>query len=218
MAALYSLTRFLVWTALIIGLVIGAARATALRWVRLPTNDPVLETSVLPTLEGGDLILLWRLGKPRFGDLVLCPEPGYPERFVIGRIAGESGDQVRIKDSKATVNGDAFAIERSCDPPVFTFLHPDRPSEEVSQQCMWEAIGNHLHMMGGTGAFKILPEDRQYDVPEGQWFLLSDNRIFPYDSRDYGFVAVDSCNETVIGRLVSRRGWNDAPRRLTYVQ
>ncbi len=213
-----ALTRFLVWTALLTGVAVGVLRLTALRWVRLPENDPVLETSVLPTLEGGDLIVLWRLGRPSFGDLVLCPEPHVPERYVIGRIIAEGGDKVHLKEGKPFVNERQLIVDRRCDPPQFSFPHPDRPSEQVDQQCGWEEMGSALHMMGDPQIGKIVAEDRQYEVPDGHWFLLSDNRHFSYDSRDFGYIDASTCKELVLTRLVSRRGWTDAKRRITYIQ
>lgn len=218
MAAFYSLTRFLVWCAIIIGLIIGALRLTMIRWVRLPTMaaDPVFSLSVLPTLEGGDLILTFRLGTPDFGDLVLCPEPGAPERYIIGRVFGEGGDRVKITNSVPTVNGDSFVLERSCDPSVITYRHPETGAE-VKQQCHMEAVAGGLHPIGVGDGQKIVPENREYNVPDGRWFLLSDNRLYPYDSRDYGYVDAASCKERVFGRLVSQRGWKDVNKRLTYI-
>lgn len=218
MAALHTLTRFLLWFAIVIGIILGLARVTFLRWVRLPTNDPVLETSILPTLEGGDLILLSRIGTPVLGDLILCPEPQFPERYVIGRILGEAGDRVQFKNGRPHVNGKPLSLERSCDPSQFSFPHPGNSQEQVTQSCHWEDLAGNLHMMGDLGGHQVVPEDRLFEVPPGKWFLVSDNRLFPYDSRDFGYIDVDSCSETVVGRIVSRRGWGDVARRLNYIQ
>ncbi|HEY4106972.1 MAG TPA: S26 family signal peptidase, partial [Polyangiaceae bacterium] len=90
--------RALFWLVAIVGGLIGILRATAIRWWQLPLNDPYFEASIAPTLRGGDWVLLWRATKPKFGDLVLCPEPK-TNRPVIGRVAGESGDHVSILGS-----------------------------------------------------------------------------------------------------------------------
>lgn len=209
--------RFLIWTAVILGLFLGVLRAVAIRWLWLPTDDPVLEASISPTLAGGDLIVTARVTHPVFGDLVLCPEPDAPERYVIGRIVGEGGDSVRLENGHVFVNGKGFRSERSCDPQKFTLLDPNS-DEEVEQTCYFEALANHLHMTGSVSGFKVRPEDREFDVEEGMFFLLSDNRLFPYDSRDYGLVEVKSCKETVVARIVSAEGWMDADRRLDYIQ
>lgn len=212
------LIRFLVWCAIVVGLVVGIARLTAVRWLRVPTNDPVFSTSLIPSIWPGDLILLWRLTTPAFGELVLCPEPNYPERYVIGRIVGIAGDSVVLENGEPYTNGEEFVEERACTPQMITYPHPDDSAEEVTQQCHWEAMANKLHQVGSTQGHDVRPEDRQYDVPEGHYFLISDNRLFPYDSRDYGFVEASSCKETVVGRLVSRKGWADSENRLDYIQ
>lgn len=209
--------RFLVWTAVILGLILGALRAVAIRWFWLPTDDPVFEASISPTLTGGDLIVAARVTRPVFGDLVVCPEPGAPDRYIIGRIVGEAGDSVLLENGHVFVNGKGFRPERGCDPRSFTLIDPNT-DQEVEQVCTWEAAANHLHMTGSVNGFKIRPESREFHVDEGMFFLASDNRLFPYDSRDYGLVEVESCKETVVARIVSAKGWMDVSRRLDYIQ
>lgn len=218
MAAFYSFTRFLVWILIIFAVVIGVLRATILRWVWLPDSkaDPIFAASILPSLEGGDLILTYRLGDPAFGDLVLCPEPAAPQRFVIGRIFGEPGDRVHIVNGKPQVNGDTFVFERNCEPSAFSYVHPETRAQ-VDQQCQMEAVGSGLHRTGVADGHKVVPADRQYTVPEGSLFLLSDNRLVPYDSRDYGYVPEATCKERVFARVVSGRGWSDVERRLAFI-
>src|SRR5688572_32893839 len=106
------LFRLLMWVAIVVGVVVGGLRLLAIRWVRLPANDPVFTTSLQPTAAGGDLLLLQRVTRPEFGDLVLCPEPNYPERYVIGRIIGLPGDVLRLKDGVPELTGKAFPFER----------------------------------------------------------------------------------------------------------
>jgi signal peptidase I len=209
--------RFLVWSALILAVIVGLARAVAIRWIRLPVNDPTFEASILPSLAGGDLVIAARITRPTFGDLVLCPEPDYPTRYVVGRIAGEGGDEVRIVNGVPYVNGQKFIVERGCDPGYFEYPHPDDESI-VKQQCEWEALATHLHKVGSIGNHTVSPSESQTDVEEGRLFLLSDNRLHPYDSRDFGTVDAATCKETIVLRLVSRDGWLDADHRIDYIQ
>ena len=213
-----SLVRFLAWGLLAVGLLLGILRATVLRWFWLPTNDPIFETSVIPSLRGGDLILTSRITSPKFGDLVVCPEPDHPERYVIGRIIGEPGDEVEIINGEPRVGRYKFIVERNCDPGKIKYPNPDNEAEEVVQYCDMEAIANHLHRTGGLGGHEIRPETLTYTVTEGKFFLISDNRLYHYDSRDFGLVDIDSCKETVFLRLVSKEGWLDAENRLNYIQ
>ena len=210
--------RTLLWAIILVAGVLGVARLTVFRWFKIPLDDPVLAASIRPTLWEGDWVLTWRAVRPVFGDLVVCPEPDYPSRFVIGRIAGEAGDRIDIHNGIPTTNGKGYRDERSCDPSTFTFPNPNNDAEELSQSCGWEAMANHLHQVGKTSGHKIMPADVAIEVPEGKLFLLSDNRVFPYDSRDFGLVDNSSCKETIIGRLVSKRGWMDSKNRLNYIQ
>jgi len=209
----------LVWVAIFVGVIVGGLRLLAIRWIRLPSNDPVFTTSLQPSVEAGDLVVLQRLSSPEFGDLVLCPEPNYPKRYVIARIIGMPGDVIRIKDQAPEVNGKTFPFERMCDPHTIRYPHPAQPSEEVVQQCYYEALASQrVHKTGRVTGHKFSPEDRRWEVPDGHYFLVSDNRLFPYDSRDYGVVPIESCKETVSLRLVSKLGWTDVEKRMTLIQ
>ncbi|NLE86861.1 MAG: signal peptidase I [Myxococcales bacterium] len=213
-----ALLRFLLWTALLLGVIGAFLHLTMLRVWRVPMNDPVLQASLTPTLQPGDLIVLWRLTEPTFGDLVLCPEPDYPERVVIGRVFGEGDDVIEFDKGSPKVNGKGFTYERQCSPPEFTVTHPDDESKEITQRCFWEAMANRVHMTGSTQTYGSPRSWEETTVPPGQLYLVSDNRLFPYDSRDYGPVPKESCRETVVFRLVSRHGWRDTDARLTVIQ
>jgi signal peptidase I len=211
------LGRGLFWVALVLGILVGVARLTAIRWWRIPADDPYLEASIAPTLRGGDLIILWRLGKPHFGDLVICPEPKRPDRIVIGRIAGEGGDDIKVDGAKATINGRAAETEHACDPNRFTVTHPTT-HQDVEQDCQVEAIAGVSHMRGGVLGAGVLPAPVDQKIAEGKVFLLSDNRLLPYDSREFGLVDQDTCTEMVLFRLVSAKGFFDEKARFTFIK
>jgi signal peptidase I len=221
------LTRALVWLFVLIGIVIGVARATAIRWWRLPEDDPYLEASVAPTLRGGDLLVLWRLTKPEVGDLVLCPEPAAPSddgevtssgRIVIGRIVAEGGDNVHVKAGRIHVNGRPLPTDSTCEQSTFS-VHDPETQHQLIQRCSLEKIGVRVHQIGGAGPETQLPLDKSaVEVNAGQVWLASDNRMLPFDSRDYGALDLDDCKETVIFRLVSARGFFDVESRLTLIR
>lgn len=215
--AMRKLARFLAWTAVIVGALIGLARGFLLRWWTVPENDPYLEASVAPTLEGGDVIILWRATKPSFGDLVMCPEPNAPGRMVIGRLYGEEGDDITVDGDRVIVNGKASGTERSCTEQTFVAKEP-RTGREVTQPCSVEELAGHTSMRGGRGDSKLAPQQRQTKVAPGKVYLVSDNRLFPYDSRDFGTVERASCAETVLFRLVGRNGFFDDGRRFEFLR
>jgi signal peptidase I len=211
------LGRGLFWVLLVLAAIVGLARATALRWWRVPEGDPFLEASIAPTLRGGDLIILWRLASPKFGDLVACPEPSAPDRVVIGRLVGEEGDDVKVEGAKVTVNGRAAETEHACDPNRFTVIHPTT-GQEVEQDCSVEALGGRSYTRGGVLGAGVQAAPVSQKVPEGKVFLLSDNRRLPYDSRDFGVVDRATCTESVVFRLASRQGFFDEKARFSFIQ
>lgn len=208
---------FLFWVALVVGVVIGALRFTAIRWWRVPTDDPYLTASLSPSVRAGDLILLWRLTRPSFGDLVLCPEPQHADRVVIGRLVGEAGDSLEIRGADISINRKRQAVEGNCAPAKFSEVDP-ATNAEVEQHCSVEELGGGAHLRGEVLAQAVRPPDVQTSVPEGQVWLVSDNRQFPYDSRDFGPVARASCTETVFFRLVGRGGFFDTKSRNQYIR
>ena len=62
------------------------------------------------------------------------------------------------------------------------------------------------------------PADAELDVPPGHVFLVSDNRQFPWDSREFGPVPRDTCRETVLFRLLSKDGFFDVSSRFSVIR
>jgi signal peptidase I len=158
---------------------------------------------------------VWRHTPARFGDLVLCPEPEAEGRIVIARIAGENGDHVSVKGSTVSVNGKRAATERAC--AQFSVSDPNT-DKDVKQHCQIEVLGSVAHMRGSADGHKQQPLDVARDVPDGSIFLLSDNRLYPFDSRDYGSVERATCQESIVFRLVSSEGFFDVDNRFTFIQ
>jgi signal peptidase I len=211
------LFRVLFWTALVLGVIVGALRLTVIRWWKVPTDDPILETSIAPTLRGGDWVLLWRATAPHFGGLVLCPDPDNAGRFVVGRIFGESNDRVTIDGDRVQVNEHEALTETACNESSFTVNDPDTGAE-VKQYCQLEAVGGVLHMRGSNGGLdRAPPVATTRTVGPGNVFLVSDNRAYPYDSRMYGAIERSLCKESIFFRLVSTQGFADVDSRLTYI-
>lgn len=208
------------WTVLVVVALVVISRVVALRWWQLPSQaaDPELAASLAPSLEGGDWVLLWRLTRPGKGDLVICPDPDDGSNIVIGRIVGETGDSISIDGQAVLLNGSKPPIEYNCTEQAFSLTDPDT-TQEVKIFCDMEEIGEKLHMRGHNGLLKAHKARRFEKVVEpGKVFLLSDNRVHPFDSRHFGTVDRQSCSETVFFRLVSARGFFDHARRLSYIR
>lgn len=209
------LARFTIVVAILLAIVIGALRATVLRWWKVPNDDPYLEASVAPTLRGGDWVLLWRRGTPSLGDLVLCPEPGKPDRVVLGRIAAMERQRIQLQGHAVFVDRDRVRSEGSCRVTTFSTVDPAN-GVAVEQRCGREALGGRIHLRGNAVEGQA-PPDLEVSVGPGEVFLLSDNRAFPYDSRDFGTVPWASCKERVFFRLIGEAGFGDVASRLTMI-
>lgn len=211
------LFRVLFWVALIAGAVTIVARATAIRWWRVPQSDRYLAASISPSLRGGDLILLWRLTPPTLGDLVLCPEPNHPERVVIGRLVAQGNDEVEVAGADVSRNGHRYVTESNCTERKFTEADPESGAQ-FEQACSIEDVNGTTSMRGELSDGAAPPKDVKTRVPRDSVWLVSDNRLFPYDSRDFGPVKREACSEKVFFRLVSAKGFADADRRNQYVR
>jgi signal peptidase I len=208
--------KFVVWVAFLGGALVGVLRLTFIRWWRVPSNDPYLTASISPTLRGGDLILLWRGSKPGFGDLVLCPEPKRTERVVIGRLVGEGNDEIKVSGSTITLNGRRQISIGNCAERTFVESDPETRIE-VEQYCDLEELGGGTHQRGNAEPHPLRAPEVSTKVPPGHVWLVSDNRLYPYDSRDFGAVDRDTCKETVFFRLVGGKGFFDVERRNQFI-
>jgi signal peptidase I len=211
--------RVVVFTAVVLGALVGALRLTCLRWWKVPEDDPDLAASLAPTLAPGDWVILWRATPPGFGDLVLCPDPEDPNEVFVARIVGEPGDSLNIDDlGQITINNVRMRSEVACDPPKLTVPNP-RSGDLVELRCDIETLGGVHHQRALVPSVAtVRPTAIRRDVEAGSLFLVSDNRLFPFDSRDFGPLPQASCNEAVIFRLVSRLGFSDVKKRLTWIQ
>lgn len=211
-----ALTRWGMWSLIALGVFIGILRATAIRWWKVPDNDPYLEASIAPSLRGGDWVLLWRLTPPALGSLALCPEPKHADRFVVGRLVGEEHNTVRVEGSRVFVNEKVFPREGSCADDHFK-VAPPQGGSELELACSMEVASGLTHPRGDADSTADIPA-YEVELKVGEVALVSDNRRFPYDSRDYGAVERATCTETVFFRLFGSGGFFDSSRRFQYVR
>src|SRR6478735_6849501 len=204
--------RIVTWILVIAGVLIGILRLTVIRWWQVPLGDPILEASLTPTLRGGDWLILWRGTEPIQGALVLCPEPK-TGRPTIARVMAEGGPRVHVGE-QVLLNGHSFDTEGGCD--SFSVKDPTT-GQETSQACRREVLGSRPNLRGEIVSSLAKPGEADLEVPSQHFYLLSDNRQFPWDSRDFGPVERSSCVETVVFRLVSKDGFFDVPNRLTLI-
>jgi signal peptidase I len=211
--------RWTLWIIGILAVVFGVMRYLFVDFWTVPDDVTDLHNwSNAPSLEPGDFTLLWRIGSPHIGDLVRCPDPSADpkgSKWMVGRVAALPGDRILIGEGAIKLNG--FNI-------VGTGCHElprkvmDVNGAETELKCSGEELGSSKHDIYTREGSNTYAE---VTVPAGQIFLLSDNRTQPWshDSREpeVGTIPIETCKETVMIRLWSKKGWSDGPRRMSFL-
>lgn len=208
-------SKALLWTIGVLVVVAILLRATLFKVWAVP-DDPVLAASVGPTLAGGDTVLIMFRGAPGFGDLVRCADPENPERYTIGRIAGVERDIVELEGHRLLVNGKRYDNQSACPKPKFKVEHPTSGAS-VELNCDVVEMGGGWHYRGYNPKPFNAYEKTRVEVGEGMVFLLSDDREFHDDSRDYGVLPLTSCTDRIVFRFWGKEAWSDSSRRFTFI-
>jgi signal peptidase I len=99
----------------------------------------------------------------RRGNVVVFKYPSEPERDFIKRVIGLPGETVELRNKKVFINGQPL------DENYVHFLEPVHGSQEVTSFDVRERYG-------------------PVRVPDGQYFVMGDNRDNSQDSRYWGFL------------------------------
>ncbi len=145
-----------------------------------------------------------------------CADPDDANHFVVGRVVGLWGDTVETNGKELSVNGKRYLGEMTCTEANQTVPHPTSGSP-VDIVCDQVQIAGHPHFRGASDKAGIFTPTKAI-VGQGKLFLLSDDRSYHDDSRDFGTVPADSCTGRIVFRLWGKEGWKDDKRRMTFVQ
>ena len=83
--------------------------------------------------------------------------------------------------------------------------------------CEIETLGGVHHRRGVRGNAHTFPRSDEAEVRPGYVYLVSDNRLLPFDSRDYGELPAEICQERVFFRLAGAKGFSDVESRLSWI-
>jgi signal peptidase I len=176
--------------------------------------------SMIPTLLVGDLILVNKFtygirlpvlnikvtegNKPQRGDVMVFRYPPKPSLDYIKRVVGMPGDTVAYLNKRLTINGQVIAT--SALPEFF-----DEDAMRYFKQYE-ETLGDKKHRLlndddrpafvpgadnfAGREGCSYTIEGVTCKVPEGQYFMMGDNRDNSLDSRYWGFVP----DKNIVGR------------------
>lgn len=114
---------------------------------------------------------------PERGDVVVFRRPSDPQEIWIKRVIGLPGDRIEVVDGQVIVNG--AALPQRALGPGLDHDQPGRPMEQVEER---HTDGRaYVTFDGGQG---LEGDNRPAQVvPEGQLFVMGDNRDNSLDSR-----------------------------------
>jgi signal peptidase I len=113
------------------------------------------------------------------GDIVVFHYPLNPAQHFVKRVVGVPGDRVRLINKQVFVNGV---------PVKEPYAHFSRPANDLFRDSF-----PRLDVAAGETPewwvqLRKLVDDGQLIVPQGNYFVMGDNRDDSYDSRYWGFV------------------------------
>lgn len=134
--------------------------------------------SMEPTLEDRDRLivnkLVYEIGDPRPGDIVMLYYPVNPEKMFVKRVIAQEGDSVRIVDGRVFVNDVPFPDDYV---PEELRGHDDwGPS--VVQQGYYFVMGDHRNNSSDSRNWGPVPKKYIVGKVKVRWWPLREARIF----------------------------------------
>lgn len=163
--------------------------------------------SMMPTLLIGDFILVQKYayglrlpvtntkiletGEPQRGDVVVFRYPRDPRTDYIKRVIGLPGDHIVYRDKMIYINGKPVAQDT-----LGVYVSNGAGSVMTGASHRSENLQGVVHeiLVRPTPAMV----DREYVVPEGEYFVMGDNRDNSNDSRFWGYVP----EQNLVGKAV----------------
>ncbi|MGZ5441990.1 MAG: signal peptidase I [Thermoanaerobaculia bacterium] len=179
-------------------LIVSSLRSALADWNDVPTG------SMKPTIQEGDRVVVNKLAydlkvpfttikivkwdDPKRGDIVVLFSPVDGTRLV-KRVVAIPGDQVEMRDNQLFING--RLAKQS--PIALT------SSEGSSAEVLDEDLYGHNHQVMLTPEIPAVRSFGPVAVPEGNYFVLGDNRDNSNDSRFIGFIE----RRRIVGKAVA---------------
>ncbi len=166
--------------------------------------------SMMPTLDVGDFILVNKfayglrlpvldnkflsVGEPKRGDVVVFRYPRDPAQNWIKRVIGLPGDEISFHNHTLVINGTPV-------PKFDREPYTDDGSKESPEMANVGTMISEEDLLGVKHAILTVPgmsrsPQGTWRVPQGQYFVMGDNRDNSMDSRYWGFMP----EENLVGK------------------
>ena len=204
---------------LVVVVVVFSLRSAVADWNDVPTG------SMRPTILEGERIFVNKLaydlklpftrlrlvewGEPGRGDIVVLYSPADGQRLV-KRVVGVPGDRITLRGGRLLVNGE-LAGYRPLGEADRAELGIDNGALDPEELVVWETIDGATHPVAWqtprgdlNGHYRAFGYSPSIDwgpgvVPEGQYFVMGDNRDNSKDSRVIGYIDRDR----IVGRATA---------------
>ncbi len=134
--------------------------------------------SMAPTLEDHDRLivnkLVYELGEPRPGDIVMLYYPVNPEKMFVKRVIAGEGDTVRIVDGRVYVNDQPLHD----DYVPAEFRSHDDYGPEVVKQGYYFVMGDHRNNSSDSRHWGPVPKKYIVGKVKVRWWPIQDARFF----------------------------------------
>jgi signal peptidase I len=134
--------------------------------------------SMAPTLEDHDRLivnkLVYEIGEPRPGDIVMLYYPLNPEKMFVKRVIAKEGDTVRIQDGHVYVND----LPLHDDYVPAEFRSHDDYGPEVVKQGYYFVMGDHRNNSSDSRHWGPVPKKYIVGKVKVRWWPIQDARIF----------------------------------------
>jgi signal peptidase I len=176
---------------ILLSLLVFSIRSSLADWNDVPTG------SMKPTILEGDRVYVnklaydlkvpfttWHLAhwdNPRRGDIVVFFSPHDGTRLV-KRVIGLPGDTIELRNNVLILNGEPVLYE----PVTEELLRDVTVTDRVSHDYVLERLPSRTHVVSTYPGVPARRDFGPYRVPEGNWFMMGDNRDDSFDSRYFG--------------------------------